>query len=65
MAEYTSNLQQLIAAGLVQEKNKLSPEELETIEKLSQDEVRCLVKTAKTLGEEYLEKVMHPLLKIY
>jgi hypothetical protein len=65
MSKRVSNLEQLIAAGLVDAQNKLTNPELETIEKLSDEEVKCLVKTAKTLGKKYLAKVRNPALKVY
>jgi len=65
MSKPTSNLERLIDAGLIQKDYRLSPDELGVIESLSDDEVECLVSTAKTLGKKYLEKVMNPVLKVY
>jgi len=65
MSKPTSNLERLINAGLVQKDNTLSPDELGVIEKLSDDEVECLVSTAQTLGQKYLNRVMNPVLKVY
>lgn len=65
MSKPTSNLERLIDAGLVQKDNTLSPDDLGVIEKLSDDEVECLVSTAQTLGQKYLNRVMNPVLKVY